>query len=236
MADYYYYDRNDSSSGGGFLSSLPTVTKNLIIINVLVFVMTLLRKQFMFESFALFYPTSPYFHWWQYITHMFMHGGFWHIFFNMYTLLIFGCVVERIIGSKKFLIFYFVCGLGAAALHTGVEFLQATSYMNALADGSIQAADSYARLKMTPTVGASGAIYGIILAYAMLFPQSRLTLLFPPVSLSAKWMVIIFAGIELLTGITGTADGVAHFAHLGGMLFGWMLIRYWRKKGTLFDR
>ena len=236
MADYYYYDSNDSSSGGGFLSSLPTVTKNLIIINVLVFVMTLLRKQFMYESFALFYPTSPYFHWWQYITHMFMHGGFWHIFFNMYTLLIFGCVVERIIGSKKFLIFYFVCGLGAAALHTGVEWLQATSYMNALADGSIQAADSYARLKMTPTVGASGAIYGIILAYAMLFPQSRLTLLFPPVSLSAKWMVIIFAGIELLTGITGTADGVAHFAHLGGMLFGWMLIRYWRKKGTLFDR
>ena len=236
MADYYYYDSNDSSSGGGFLSSLPTVTKNLIIINVLVFVMTILRKQFMYESFALFYPTSPFFHWWQYITHMFMHGGFWHIFFNMYTLLIFGCVVERIIGSKKFLIFYFICGLGAAALHTGVEYLQATSYMNAIADGSLQAADSYARLKMTPTVGASGAIYGIILAYAMLFPQSRLTLLFPPVSLSAKWMVIIFATIELLTGIAGTADGVAHFAHLGGMLFGWLLIRYWRKKGTLFDR
>ena len=235
MADYYYYDRNDSSSGG-FFSSLPTVTKNLIIINVLVFVMTLLRKQFMYESFALFYPTSPYFHWWQYITHMFMHGGFWHIFFNMYTLLIFGCVVERIIGSRKFLIFYFVCGLGAAALHTGVEYLQAASYMNAIADGSIQAADSYARLKLTPTVGASGAIYGIILAYAMLFPQSRLTLIFPPVSMSAKWMVIIFAGIELLTGITGTADGVAHFAHLGGMLFGWLLIKYWRKKGTLFDR
>ncbi len=236
MADYYYYDSNNSSSGGGFLSSLPTVTKNLIIINVLVFVMTILRKQFMYESFALFYPTSPFFHWWQYVTHMFMHGGFWHIFFNMYTLLIFGCVVERIIGSKKFLIFYFVCGLGAAALHTGVEYLQATSYMSALADGSLQAADSYARLKMTPTVGASGAIYGIILAYAMLFPQSRLTLLFPPVSLSAKWMVIIFATIELLTGIAGTADGVAHFAHLGGMLFGWLLIRYWRKKGTLFDR
>ena len=233
MADYYYYDRNSS---GGFMSSLPTVTKNLIIINVLVFVMTLLRKQFMYESFALFYPASPFFHWWQYLTHMFMHGGFWHIFFNMYTLLIFGCVVERIIGSRKFLIFYFICGLGAAALHTGVEYLQATSYMNALADGSLQAADAYARLKMTPTVGASGAIYGIILAYAMLFPQSRLTLLFPPVSLSAKWMVIIFAGIELFTGITGTADGVAHFAHLGGMLFGWMLIRYWRKKGTLFDR
>ncbi len=233
MADYYYYDRNSS---GGFMSSLPAVTKNLIIINVLVFVMTLLRKQFMYESFALFYPASPFFHWWQYLTHMFMHGGFWHIFFNMYTLLIFGCVVERIIGSRKFLIFYFICGLGAAALHTGVEYLQATSYMNALADGSLQAADAYARLKMTPTVGASGAIYGIILAYAMLFPQSRLTLLFPPVSLSAKWMVIIFAGIELFTGITGTADGVAHFAHLGGMLFGWMLIRYWRKKGTLFDR
>jgi membrane associated rhomboid family serine protease len=167
---------------------------------------------------------------------MFMHGGFWHILFNMYTLWMFGSVLERMIGEKKFLIFYFVCGLGAVALHTGVEFLQAQGYMAAMADGSSTAAQSYAMLKMTPTLGASGAIYGVIIGYAMLFPESRLTLLFPPVTLSAKWMVIIFAVAELLFGITGTAVSVAHFAHLGGMLFGWLLIKYWRKKGTLFDR
>ena len=108
--------------------------------------------------------------------------------------------------------------------------------MAAMADSSTTAAQSYAMLKMTPTLGASGAIYGVIIGYAMLFPESRLTLLFPPVTLSAKWMVIIFAVAELLFGITGTAVSVAHFAHLGGMLFGWLLIKYWRKKGTLFDR
>jgi membrane associated rhomboid family serine protease len=140
------------------------------------------------------------------------------------------------IGERKFLIFYFVCGLGAAALHTGVEFLQAQDLMRQIADGSTTAAQTYAELKVTPVVGASGAIYGVIIGYAMLFPESRLTLLFPPVTLSAKWMVIIFAGLELLFGITGTVVSVAHFAHLGGMLFGWLLIKYWRKKGTLFDR
>ena len=219
-----------------FLNNIPRVTKNLIIINVIIFLATLVNKEFMISNFALFYPKSHWFHWWQVITHMFMHGNFWHIFFNMYTLFIFGCVVERIIGERKFLTFYMVCGLGAAALHLGVEALQAQGYLNAIAEGSTRAADSYMALKSTPTVGASGAIYGVLIGYAMLFPDSRLTLLFPPVTLSAKWMVIIFAAIELVTGVTGTAAGVAHFAHLGGMLIGWMLIRYWKKKGTLFNR
>lgn len=227
---YYQYQRP------GFLSNVPKVIKNLLIINVLMFVATLVNQRFMISTFGLFYPTSEYFRWWQPVTHMFMHGGFWHILFNMYTLFIFGCVVERMIGSRKFLIFYFVCGLGAAAVHLGVQALQANAFMNQLAQGVQGAAVSYAQLKMTPTVGASGAIYGVLIAYAMLFPDSKLTLLFPPVTLSAKWMVIIFAGIELITGITGTADGMAHFAHLGGMLFGWLLITYWRKHGTLFDR
>lgn len=227
---YYQYQRP------GFLSNVPKVIKNLLIINVLMFVATLVNQRFMISTFGLFYPTSEYFRWWQPVTHMFMHGGFWHILFNMYTLFIFGCVVERMIGSRKFLIFYFVCGLGAAAVHLGVQALQANAFMNQLAQGVQSAAVSYAQLKMTPTVGASGAIYGVLIAYAMLFPDSKLTLLFPPVTLSAKWMVIIFAGIELITGITGTADGMAHFAHLGGMLFGWLLITYWRKHGTLFDR
>lgn len=229
----YYYG---NSNGGGFLSNVPTVTKNLIIINVIIFIATLINENFMISAFALFYPTSPYFHWWQIVTHMFMHGGFWHIFFNMYTLFLFGCVVERIIGSKKFLLFYFICGLGAAGLHLGVEYLQMQSFMEHAARGQASAIQSIQALKMTPTVGASGAIYGVLLAYAMLFPESRMTLLFPPITLSAKWMVVVFAAIELVTGVSGMASGVAHFAHLGGMLIGWLLIMFWKKKGTLFDR
>ena len=218
------------------MDNVPRVTKNLILINVIMFFATMINEDLMIRWFALFYPSSQYFHWWQFVTHMFMHGGFWHILFNMYTLYVFGSVLERMIGEKKFLIFYFVCGLGAAALHTGVEFLQAHSYLSAIAEGSQAAAQSYPALKLTPTVGASGAIYGVLIGYAMLFPESRLTLIFPPVTLSAKVWVLIFAGIELLTGVTGTVGGVAHFAHLGGMLIGFLLIWYWRKQGTLFDR
>ena len=231
----YYYYGNDGGRRGGFLSSLPPVTKNLIIINVIVFVASLLNQNFMIGTFALFYPTSPFFRWWQVVTHMFMHGGFWHIFFNMYTLLIFGCVVERIIGSKKFLLFYFICGLGAVALHLGVEYLQMQSYMQGAALGNATAIQNIAMIKNTPTVGASGAIYGVLMGYAMLFPESRMTLLFPPVTLSAKWMVAIFAAIELFTGVTGISAGIAHFAHLGGMLIGWLMILSWRKRGVLFD-
>ena len=230
----YYY--NDNGRQGGFLSSLPPVTKNLIIINVIVFVFTMLNRNFMFGNFALYYPTSPFFHWWQVITHMFMHDGIWHIFFNMYTLFIFGSVVERIIGSKKFLLFYFICGLGAVALHLGVQYLQMQSYMQGAALGNLVALQHIQDIKMTRTVGASGAIYGVLMGYAMLFPQSRMTLLFPPITLSAKWMVLAFVAIELLTGITGTAAGIAHFAHLGGMLIGWLIILQWRKRGILFDK
>lgn len=222
-----YYYSNDNR-GGGFLSSVPTVTRNLVIINCIVFLATLINKGFMMETFALFYPTSPFFHWWQVVTHMFMHGGFWHIFFNMYTLLMFGIVLERALGTKRFLIFYFVTGLGAAALHTGVEWIQDQVF---IANGAHIA---HQILMNTPTLGASGAIYGVLIGYAMCYPNSRLTLLFPPVTLTAKWFVIIFAIIELGTGVSGIQDGVAHFAHLGGMLFGWLLIRWWRKKGRIY--
>jgi len=231
MAFYYGYD------GGrrGLLSDTP-VTKNLIIINCIVFFAFLVNKEYMLESFALFYPTSRYFHWWQVVTHMFMHGGFWHIFFNMYTLLIFGTVVERIIGQKEFLLFYFICGLGAVALHLGVEYLQIQALMPGAAEGSINAIQGIADIKRTPTVGASGAIYGVLIGYAMLFPESKMTLLFPPVTLSAKWMVVVFAVIELFTGVAGLQAGIAHFAHLGGMLFGFLMIRCWRRRGVLFDK
>ena len=232
----YYYYNNDNGGRRGFMSNVPTAVRNIIIINVLVMIMTSLNENFMYEKFALFYPTSPFFHWWQPVTHMFMHGGFWHLFFNMYTLYIFGTVLERIWGAKKFLLFYFVTGLGAAAVHTGVEWIQASSWMSEAAAGSMSAVQQIHALKMTPTVGASGAIYGILMGYAMLYPDSILTLVFPPISMKAKWFVLIFAGIELLTGVTGTGGGIAHFAHLGGLIFGFLLIMYWKKKRTLYSR
>ena len=213
-----YYDNNYGQRR--FLGNAPAATRNIIIINIVVFAATwlgerLLNSDVMGRVFALYPIQSHYFHWWQFITYMYMHGGFWHILFNMYTLYIFGCVVENIIGTKKFITFYTICGVGAAALHLLVQSLT----------------NDFA-----PTVGASGSIYGVLIAFAILFPESRLTLLFPPVTLSAKWMVIIFAVIELTTGITGAAANVAHFAHLGGMLIGWLLIKYWKGKGTLFDK
>ncbi len=230
---YYSYDNRGR---GGFMSNVPTAVKNIIIINVLVMIMTSLNDEFMYEKFALFYPSSPFFHWWQPLTHMFMHGGFWHLFFNMYTLFIFGSVLERIWGAKKFLLFYFVTGLGAAAVHTGVEWLEMQTWLAQAAEGSRTAVASIQALRVTPTVGASGAIYGVLMGYAMLYPDSIMTLVFPPISMKAKWFVLIFAGIELLTGMTGTGGGIAHFAHLGGLIFGFLLMMYWKKRRTLYNR
>ncbi|MBO4263093.1 MAG: rhomboid family intramembrane serine protease [Bacteroidales bacterium] len=213
---FYYYDNNR----GGCLNALPVVTRNLIIINIVMFAATLLGERILNTTvmswFALYYPDSMMFRPWQLLTYMFMHGGMFHIFFNMYTLMIFGGVVERTLGSRKFLTFYLLCGLAAAGFHLLVM--------------------SLTRGWSVPMVGASGAIYGVLIAYAMLFPESRMTLLFPPVTLSAKWMVAIFAGIELLTGVSGSVEGVAHFAHLGGLLGGWLLIFIWRKTGRLFNQ
>ena len=230
---YYSYD---NQGRGGLMANVPTAIKNIIIINVLVMIMTMLNEDFMYETFSLFYPTSPFFHWWQPVTHMFMHGGFWHLFFNMYTLYIFGSVLERVWGTRKFLVFYFVTGLGAALIHTGVEWIQMQSWLSQAAEGSAAAMSSIHALKMTPTVGASGAIYGVLMGYAMLYPDSVLTLIFPPVSMKAKWFVLIFAAIELLTGVTGTGGGIAHFAHLGGLIFGYLLILYWKRNHTLYSR
>lgn len=228
---YYSYENR-----GGFMSRVPVAVKNIIIINILVMIMTYLNETLMVEKFALFYPTSPFFHWWQPVTHMFMHGGFWHILFNMYTLYLFGSTLERVWGPKKFLIFYFVTGIGAAAIHTGVEWIQMQSWITQAAEGSQSALVSIHQLKMTPTLGASGAIYGVLMGYALLYPDSMLVLFFPPIPIKAKWMVLIFAAIELVTGVTGTGGGIAHFAHLGGLIFGFILIRFWKKKGTLYNR
>ncbi len=233
MAQYYGYDNRPS---GGFLSSLfgniPEVTRNLFFVNVLMFIATLINENFMFETFSVFYPKSPYFRIWQPVTYMFMHGNFWHLFVNMWCLLMFGSALERAIGGKKYLLFYFICGLGALLIHFLVQDIQARAILGEEA----QISQAYVDILRTPTLGASGAIYGLQVGYAMLYPNTLWTLIFPPVTLKAKWFVLIFMGIELFTGITGTMDGVAHFAHLGGALFGFLLIFYWKKTGKLWRR
>lgn len=213
---------------------MPPVVKNLIVINVLMYLITAITGNFMYENFALFYFKSPFFKPYQLVTHMFMHGGFTHILFNMYTLYIFGCVLERVWGSQKFLFYYFVTGIGAALLHMGVMYLQLRGYIADFNAGDMFAQSSIQSILVTPTVGASGAIYGLLLAYGMLFPDNIMQLIFPPVALKAKWFVIIFGALELLLGLSGRGGNVAHFAHLGGMIFGFFLILYWKKNNRMY--
>ena len=220
---------NFYSNRPSFLSMVTPVVKNLIIINTVILVATMAIGDKMYEFFALFPFESPFFKPYQLITHMFMHGGIWHLFFNMYTLFIFGSVLERIWGSKKFLLFYFVTGLGAALCHNFVLHLEISSF-----NAAGQAINAISLMR-TPTVGASGAIYGVLLGYGMLFPDNVLQLIFPPIALKAKWFVVIFAIIELTTGVTGLGGGIAHFAHLGGMLFGLILILIWKKGHKLYN-
>lgn len=216
------------------MGSMPPVVKNLIVINVLMYLITAITGNFMYENFALFYFKSPFFKPYQLVTHMFMHGGFTHILFNMYTLYIFGCVLERVWGSQKFLFYYFVTGIGAALLHMGVMYLQLRGYIADFNAGDMFAQSSIQSILVTPTVGASGAIYGLLLAYGMLFPDNIMQLIFPPVALKAKWFVIIFGALELLLGLSGRGGDVAHFAHLGGMIFGFFLILYWKKNNRMY--
>ena len=222
-----YYEYNGRP---GFFSMLTPIVKNIVIINVIVMIGTSIIGNSMYEKFSLFPFESPLFHPYQLITHMFMHGGFWHIFFNMYSLIIFGVALERIWGSGKFLLFYLVTGLGAALCHNLVIHFQVSELL-ANQENLLAAA----RILRTPTVGASGAIYGVLLGYGMLYPNSILQLIFPPVALKAKWFVAIFALIELATGLVGTSDGIAHFAHLGGMLFGLILIIIWKRGNRLYS-
>jgi membrane associated rhomboid family serine protease len=213
----------------GFWRMVTPVVKNLIIINAVIWIATVILGDSSYQYLALFPFESQYFQPFQLVSHMFMHGGFWHLFFNMYTLMIFGTALERMWGGNKFLVFYFVTGLGAALCHNLVLHLQIEHF--------IQIGDmaSAAMTKVIPTVGASGAIYGVLLGYAMLFPNQILQLIFPPVALKAKYFVLIFGGIELITGLTGMGGNVAHFAHLGGMLFGLILILYWKKKKRMYN-
>lgn len=218
---------------GGFLNRYPPVTRNILLINIVMFIATLINQNFMVSTFAMFYPASPFFRIWQPITYLFMHGGFWHLFFNMFCLpdVRFGAGEDDRIKEIPHLLFRGRTGSGADPHRCGIfpDGGHGIRQFRILTAGQIN-------LLRTPTLGASGAIYGIQIGYAMLYPNDIWTLIFPPISLKAKWFVLIFIAIELFTGVTGTMDGVAHFAHLGGMLFGFLLLVYWKKSGKLWQR
>lgn len=216
------------------MRSIPTVTKNLLIINVLAFAaMYALKSRIdLNDIFGLHFFLASDFRIYQLVTYLFMHATFEHIFFNMFALWMFGCVVERVWGPKKFLFYYISCGIGAGLLQ---EFAQYGSYIvEGLAaydsvsfDGVRIAMDDY--LNRWTTVGASGAVYALLLAFGMIFPEERIFIFPLPIPIKAKWFVMLYAGISLFMALTTTGGNVAHFAHLGGMLFGFFMIRYWKR-------
>ena len=242
---------NERSS---FFSDIPPVVKNLLIINILVFaVMAIMpAAQRWFHTYlSLYYFSSPALKPYQLFTYMFLHGDFMHLFFNMFALFMFGRTIEMAMGSSRFLFYYISCGIGAALVQLGVFAIYISNVSDLLPPDVVarvteegwsllQSGYNYSdpdlsRLNEfinTPMVGASGAIYGVLLAFGFLFPNVGIYLFFIPVPIKAKWLVAGYFVLELLYGISGSADGVAHFAHLGGMIFGFLLLLYWKRKGT----
>ncbi|SFS60002.1 rhomboid family intramembrane serine protease [Sphingobacterium wenxiniae] len=226
------------------LSNLPPVVKNLLIINIICFIGSLIFEQAT-RFFGVFYPDSPFFHVWQVITYMFMHGGFSHIFFNMFSLVMFGPIIEQILGSKRFLNFYLICGIGALVLQYGVQAaevyniagtIRASEYINfdmlnnrvsSNLPISQQDFNTLASIYATPLVGASGAIYGLLLAFGYLFPNMSLYLFFIPVPIKAKFFIPILILIEIYLGFSHSGDSIAHLAHVGGALFAFILLKVW---------
>lgn len=220
------------------MNNIPTITKNLLIVNVVVFLATYLFRNMgvdLNNVLGLHFFLAPDFHIYQLFTYMFAHGGFSHIFFNMFALWMFGCIVERTWGPKKFLTYYIVCGVGAGLFQELAQFAQFYFIVSehiphfTLAQTMKVANANAAFLNLWTTVGASGAVYGILLAFGMLYPEERIFIFPLPVPIKAKWFVMGYAAIELFMAYSSTGDGVAHLAHLGGMVFGFFLIRYWRR-------
>jgi membrane associated rhomboid family serine protease len=233
-------------------SGLPPVVKNLILINVFMLLADFTAASAfnirLNEYLGLHFPKSELFRPVQLLSHMFMHGGITHLFFNMFALFMFGRVLEMVWGPKRFLIYFFVSGVGAAIIHMAVVAFQYNKVMSVISPVELQSVldQGYEYFNMnraftnpvmrqmqlilyTPTVGASGAVFGILLAFGVLFPNTQLMLLFPPIPIRAKYFVIGYGAIELYLAITQPGSNVAHAAHLGGMIFGYILIRIWRK-------
>ena len=223
----------------GFLSSIPPVTKNIIIINLLFWVASIVLPRVgidLVDLLGLHLLWAEDFHFFQFISYMFMHdtGSFSHVFFNMFAVYMFGRVLESVWGPKRFLIFYFVTGIGAGliqevAWYFDLRELIASNYEVVNMGGTVLSTAEYMNLFVT--LGASGAVFGILLAFGMLFPNAPLFIMFIPVPVKAKYFVFFYGLMELFLGVSHfSGDSVAHFAHLGGMFFGYFLIRYWKKK------
>lgn len=235
------------------MNQIPPITKNLLIINVLMFFGTIVADSYgidLARYLGLHFVLSDHFNLAQLFTYMFMHGGFTHLFFNMFALWMFGRILEQVWGPKRFLTYYIVCGVGAGIIQelvVGIQYYLATSGMpaeavdivlregaNALMQGKNFVNSELASLNFIVnglTVGASGAIYGILLGFGLLFPNEKMFVFPLPFPIPAKYFVIGYAVIELFLGIANNpTDNVAHFAHLGGMIFGYILIMYWRNQ------
>ncbi|TBW28607.1 rhomboid family intramembrane serine protease [Gramella sp. KN1008] len=240
------------------MGRMTETVKVLLIINVIFFIGSQLIGDAAYEYFALWFVKNPNFQVWQILTHMFMHGGFMHILFNMYALWAFGSPIEQMLGQKRFLFFYFSAGIGAAFLHTLVNFYAYQKGFNGLLElgwtppeiiDYIREAYAANRFRIpqgidegtlrsmlqaysNPAVGASGAIYGILVAFGMMFPNVQLFLLFVPVPIKAKYFIPGLIALDLFSGFTGYSifgGSIAHFAHVGGALFGFLMMYYWKK-------
>lgn len=236
------------------MNNMTDTVKQLLILNILFFI----GAQFVPQAtdlLALHYFESDKFKLWQPISHMFMHGDLMHIFFNMFALVSFGSALEHFWGPKKFLFFYFSCGIGAALIHSGINYyyfhdglntlvsngFKETEILNLINEGkfmtswqAVLSPNTFENMigALTPTVGASGAIYGLLVAFAFMFPNAELALLFIPVPIKAKYFVPGIVLLDLFSGVTGYSifgGGIAHFAHVGGALFGFILMWYWKK-------
>ncbi|WP_430810602.1 MULTISPECIES: rhomboid family intramembrane serine protease [unclassified Carboxylicivirga] len=237
------------------LAGLPPVTKNLLIINGLFLLATWVVKTTfgldLTRFLGLYFPLSENFNPAQFGTYMFMHADFMHLFFNMFALFMFGRVLETYWGPKKFIVYYIITGVGAAVLQLAFKYIDYHNAISVLNEQEIaivyeQGAQALREFKNftnpdmahfnlvlnIPMVGASGAVFGILLAFGMLFPNTELMLLFPPIPIKAKYFVMLYGVAELFMGVANfSMDNVAHWAHLGGMVFGFILIKYWDKKG-----
>ena len=233
--------------------NLSPVVKNLLIINGVFFLAQNLIGGFS-ENLSLYYFESSHFRAWQLVTHFFMHGGIGHIFFNMFALVMFGSQIERVLGEKRFLIYYFITAFGAALLHQFAIYIEIQQFKSLISTDSynvilnysnlfdtefspseINSVNSLVPLIHTPVLGASGAVFGLLAAFAYYFPNTKLMLMFPPIPIKAKFFVLGYAAIELFSGISNSpGDNVAHFAHLGGALFGIILVLIWKKDTSRF--
>lgn len=236
------------------MGQISPAVKHLIIANVIFFSITLLYSEFKSLT-AIWYFLSPEFHWWQVVSNMFMHANLTHLFFNMFALYSFGVILENILGSNRFLLFYFCCGLGAVLLHTGVNYFYFEKYSQILVNEGFTIEqiiditkegkyylswkdilspndfDNFMSI-FYPAMGASGAIYGVLVAFGMLFPNAELSLFLLPIGFKAKYFIPVLLLVDLFSGVTGFSifgANIAHFAHLGGALIGFILIYIWKK-------